>query len=390
MEKKRYALFVLLLFLVTGNGWGREVCDTLTRVGLGLKGEIGFGNAYVQFSGKVFHSSATYNGFAAPGGASRSIQLSKTKQAGIFTAASGGKLKSVSITTIPTSISKVSINVYASNTPYSSLSDELYDPKGKKCGKLLGTASFSSDHLTSTISANGDYTYLGIRPADDSNANYLEKIVVVWEVDDPLELAVSTAGYATLYNGQSALQVPAGATAYTFKVSHGELVVSKTYEAGTVLPAGEAVVVKANPGKYFFETAETVEEKDADNVLFGTDQDEVLPADAGARYYMLSLNSDKTSESVGFYWGADDGGAFTNTAHHAYLKLGKAQTAKAAYVLNHVVTSLAGPMVNAGGMESSSTATFNAKAFRYNLHGVRVGSSYRGIVVQNGRKFIVR
>ena len=64
-------------------------------------------------------------------------------------------------------------------------------------------------------------------------------------------VSVSSVGYATLYYEDRALKVPNGVTAmtYAYNESARSLVVSKTYEAGSVIPAGVAVVLKAQPGE---------------------------------------------------------------------------------------------------------------------------------------------
>jgi hypothetical protein len=52
------------------------------------------------------------------------------------------------------------------------------------------------------------------------------------------------------------------------------------------------------------------------NCLKGTQTEQMITAEAGYVYYQFA-NDD--TDGLGWYWGADNGGAFTNGAHKAYL-----------------------------------------------------------------------
>ena len=143
-----------------------------------------------------------------------------------------------------------------------------------------------------------------------------------------VELAVGATGYATLYYSNFDLVVPENTEAYTFGSVDGALVESETYAEGTVIPAGEAVVVyTANdvPCTLNFKKGIATFACDASSQLAGTDEETAITPDADYYFYGLSLNSSNDLNSVGFYWMTADGAAFTNGAHKAYLKILKSE-----------------------------------------------------------------
>lgn len=186
---------------------------------------------------------------------------------------------------------------------------------------------------------------------------------------------IGSTCYSTLYYSDHALTVPEKVMAMTYKVNNEKLVVSKEYKAGEIIPAGEAVVLKAEgSGKYVFsESADTDVARDDNNMLRGSDVEEETTG--GSVYYKLSLNSNNDPESIGFYWGAENGAAFTNGAHKAYLALANALSKS--YVLGNATS----------GLTTVETDNVGHDAV-FNLSGLRVGSEYKGIVVENGKKII--
>ena len=149
-------------------GGSAEVTDVLTWEGLGLPEK---GTNYADFSDKTFTSSAVYAGQAASGGG-KYIQLrTKNSNSGIITTTSGGKLKSVTIS-FNSGTTDRSIDIYGSNTAYTSAAD-LY---GDNAGTKLGTIAANDNSKTLTV--DGDYTFVGLRSTKD--AIYVDNISIVW------------------------------------------------------------------------------------------------------------------------------------------------------------------------------------------------------------------
>lgn len=191
-------------------------------------------------------------------------------------------------------------------------------------------------------------------------------------------LAVSAEGYGTLYDGTNNLSVPAGATAYTYTVANNQLRISKTYEEGSVIPKGTGVVIKAAEGNCDLPVSAEPGEADKANMLKGTDTEATTTGDG--LFYMLSLNASGDPGSIGFYWGAENGAAFTCAAHKAYLVAPATATAAKGWSLESATT----------GISHLTTGATNKADHIYNLSGQRVDSNYRGIVIRGGKKYVNR
>ena len=202
------------------------------------------------------------------------------------------------------------------------------------------------------------------------------------EILTEVPVSVSSVGYATLYYEDRALKVPDGVTAmtYAYNESAQSLVVSKTYEAGSVIPAGVAVVLKAQPGEYTFTVSDEVGEKPTSTNLYGYNVPSTTSVDGMSKYYMLSLNAQNDPNSVGFYWGDENGTAFNSEAHKAFLALPESATAKS-FTFADI----------ADGIASVSTCSDDSDSPVYSLTGIRMsGKLPAGIYVRGGKKFIVR
>lgn len=270
---------------------------------------------------------------------------------------------------------------------------------GDVCGwKEVAGVSYENgdgDYKAIPMGSNGQTSTdpdVRVYPIDDASsitftsAGQLFFVLAIDVADAPAKsdvtLSIDKDGYATMYYSDRALTVPANATANTYKITKNEngdgdvLSVSETYDAGSVIPAGTAVLVKAAEGEYTFTVAATEGEADADNVLKGTD--EAAQTEGGTVYYMFSDGS----KGLGFYWGAANGAAFQNGAHKAYIAYTPATTAGAK-------SFLAIDNGSTTGINAISAAENSEKnAALYNLSGQRVDKNYKGIVVKNGRKFI--
>ena len=200
----------------------------------------------------------------------------------------------------------------------------------------------------------------------------------------PVQLAVGATGYATLYYSNFDLVVPENAEAYTFRSEEGALMESKTYAAGEVIPAGEAVVVHTLNGlssTLNFKKGIATVDCDASSQLAGTDEETKIASDADYYFYGLSLNSNSDINSVGFYWMVDGGAAFTNGAHKAYLKIPTSEFEGAQPVRGF---AFKGTTTGVESVESSN----NAPQAIYDLTGRRVSKAEKGIYIINGKKVI--
>ena len=212
--------------------------------------------------------------------------------------------------------------------------------------------------------------------ADKNGVIQVSKIVYYAPASAEIKVNIGATGYATLYYSDRALVVPENVYAYTYKVTNGKLDESYLYNAGETIPAATGVVLKAAPGEYTFAASQKAGDVDTDNLLKGSD--EATLTTGGAVYYKLSLNKAGDANSVGFYYGATDGAAFTNGAHKAYLALPAASGVRA-FLFNGNTTT---------GIQNATSN--NAATQVYDLQGRRVQSAQKGLYIINGKKVLVK
>ena len=163
-------------------------------------------------------------------------------------------------------------------------------------------------------------------------------------------------------------------TAYTCKTNDGKKTID-TRSYTSVIPAGSAVVIKANPGTYTFQFATTGGTPAADNMLYGSDKlaAPVAPGDGEYRFYKLADGD----AGLGFYKVEDN---FKNGAHKAYLAV-PASSAAAFY-------SFELP----DGIEDITVNPVLEGATVYTLSGVRMNTNKlpAGIYIVNGKKVVIR
>ena len=242
--------------------------------------------------------------------------------------------------------------------------------KGTKTVKLnnLTDGSWSGEQREIEFSASATQNITTIEVAYKKNA----------VAPTSVSVTIGETGYATLYYSKLALTVPADVKGYTCSLTGGSFKMEEVFTKGKIIPAGTGVLLNGNPGTYTFNVSSEAGTPVDDNWLKGSDE-EAMTKD-GERYYMLSLDANSTAGSVGFYWGAPNGGAFTNGAHKAYLcvKPGVAG-AKTCYRFDGQTTAI-------DGTRADKPTTADGAV--YNLAGQRVDRSYKGVVIKNGKKYI--
>lgn len=202
-------------------------------------------------------------------------------------------------------------------------------------------------------------------------------LVLFQEVLEPVTVSISSVGYATLYYGDRALTVPEGVVAKTYAVENGQLVNTKEYVAGDVIPQATAVVLKGKEGTYTFELATSEGTAPEKSDLYGYDTEQNTSVTNAKYYYKLSL--DDEGANVGFYWDQDNGAAFTSGAHKAFLAVKEAIASKA-FSFDKEVTAV------------KSVGPNPARDAVYSLAGLRMlpGHLPAGIYIKNGKKIIVK
>lgn len=194
-------------------------------------------------------------------------------------------------------------------------------------------------------------------------------------------ITIGSTGYATLYYSGRAIKIPTGLTAYTMKVENGKIVKSRAYSEGETLQKATAVILRGKPGKYNLDTSTEEGTTDNNNQLKGSDTKANTTGNDGDYFFYMLANKD--GEGVGFYWGAENGAAFLNGEHKAYLAIPKIDTygsaAKPCYVFAEDAATAIG-----------KTSDNETKPASYTLDGRLCPRGAKGIVISNGRKTIRR
>lgn len=268
-------------------------------------------------------------------------------------------------------------------TNYIDLTSYVQSATSAKVNLLLSAAETNTNQKCFFSKESTGFTYDATdnKPSFSATADeVVPQLVIVYKKKAGYDIEIGTAGYATAYYGDEALTVPTGVTASTYAVVNNVLTATKTYAAGEVIPKATGVVLKGDAATYRFAVSSEAGEAPESNQLYGSDEDATTNVDGATKYYMLSLDS--KNENPGFYWGADNGAAFTNAAHKAYLALGTTASVKAFLFDGSTVT----------GISTISTKTNDVNAPVYTLSGVRMSSSKlpAGVYIKSGKKFIVK
>lgn len=198
-------------------------------------------------------------------------------------------------------------------------------------------------------------------------------------VAEPLKgkFGITDAQYATYYHdfGYIMPEGVKGGVVTDAKVE-GTLVVDYKYGSGSVVPAKSALLL--NGAKNDYEVALKLEETSEDvNLLKGTSDESLTTSDEdGAKFYKFANDKDK---GIGFYWGADNGAAFTNSANKAYLAVAGGASAAKGFALGGVDTGI---------KEVTEVGKMVGKI--YNLQGMQQKGLQKGICIVNGKKFVVK
>lgn len=198
---------------------------------------------------------------------------------------------------------------------------------------------------------------------------------------------ITEAGYGTYYSSK-AYTMPKGVKGYTITGNEGtSLVMKEAYAAGDVVPAKTALVVEGAANKYYTLVAASTDLTPDNNKLHGSDEAETTYVDGtDVKYYKLSYNNE--GNNLGFYWGSENGAAFTNGAHKAYLALNSETLLSQSRGfsledLAHGVTT---------GINTTVKSATQSN-FIYDLNGRCINSlngAAKGVYIMNGQKVLVK
>ena len=198
-----------------------------------------------------------------------------------------------------------------------------------------------------------------------------------------MSVPISSAGYATFYDSQSAFTLPDGLTALVVsRVSNGKL----SYQSLTsnIVPQDVAVMLTADKKQaatYILTRTEHDATYSGPNLLHGSDEATTTTGDG--LHYKLTYgpSSDSSLKYVfGWYWGAQDGAPFQIEGHKAWLVLPQQNGTRAAGF------SVDGYSL---GIETLDDVSISPSDDCYDLQGRRVTQPIRkGLYIRNGKKVV--
>lgn len=225
-----------------------------------------------------------------------------------------------------------------------------------------------------------------------------------------LEIATEE-GYGTCYNEVSYV-MPVGVTGYAVTEADagaGDLSLEAIWSEGETVPAGTALLVKGRMGSYplyaprdgedasFFVSSLSADALGR-NLLQGTASDgpTTAPAWSGEaewrfyKLYYLTPADGVGERQLGFFWGAEDGGAFTNKGGRAYLSLPYRTGVE---IRGFTLPSEGGTVTGIPVVQTSSVNAPSGKIYTLRGTVLRAGTLAglpAGVYIMNGRKVIVK
>lgn len=252
-------------------------------------------------------------------------------------------------------------------------------------GKSLTLTFVHKATLQSHITRLDDIKVTGVKAA--AGPTYTAQTLTFIAQDDESYYATFSSDKVTFF---PIVQV----IPYAITVANGKITEKSNMFESKVASTGSETIsgyyIPANTGIMLYSTASnvnyyTVENYTVDDLAEGANM--LMPSVAGGKftaetgkvYYKLAYGDWTNKTQLGFYWGADNGGAFYVKAGTAYLAVPEANTASAkGFAFNGEAT----------GIEGVNANVENAKAI-YNLNGQRVASMAKpGLYIVNGKKVV--
>jgi len=184
-----------------------------------------------------------------------------------------------------------------------------------------------------------------------------------------VDATISSAGWATYVSKKAIDFTCSPVKAFTAKYDTKANTITLTKLEPEQIPANTPVVLKGNAGSYIFQQISSAKAVSNNDLKFKA-EDFVVPEDK--TYYGLA----QKGEGCGFY-PVEKGE--TVPAYKCYLLLSNPSAAKSFYPFNI-----------ATGIQSAVWRPIQQRGVRYNLAGQRVGDSYKGVVIENGKKIVVK
>ena len=244
--------------------------------------------------------------------------------------------------------------------------------------------SNNGEQLAAAQTAHGTLQYNVAAPRFTTYAKKVGQYATIVDKSNVYEGAVvalsGTDGthYFTTFSSDKAVEF-VDATVYTVGVNENKLSLNEV--KGNQVPANTGVLVQSNKTDAMYVYIESAPAIEGNLLRASVTEQTTTGADDTKeyKYYMLSYNKD--NENLGFYWGENDGAAFTSKAGRAYLAVEKTNEVAAVkgFSLSDMETGI-----------SQVCGSAANKGVIYDLQGRRVERAVRGLYIMNGRKVMVK
>lgn len=225
--------------------------------------------------------------------------------------------------------------------------------------------------------------YLKVYALDVNGEGVYSELITITQAAATFTVTINSActdgtSYFGTYYTDVAYEMPEGVVGQTVTVANDVLTVTDAYTAGTIVPANTALLLKAETaGEKVVNLATGGTAPTGGNMLKGTLTANEQTVGENCLFYRLTMHDGKT---IGFWWGAEDGAAFTPGANKAYLAVpSTAVNARMGFTFGGDAT----------GIEAVSSKTAGNNLY-FDLQGRRVMVPAKGLYIVNGKKVNIK
>ena len=226
---------------------------------------------------------------------------------------------------------------------------------------------------------------------------YWENFITMKEneyVLDDVMVELSSSGFATFYNSTSAYLIPNNLYAKVITSESSNGLIYKELN-GEVIPKGVPVILVSKDGRggqYILKSTADNTSYTEDNLLRGSHVQTItscvngvsIDGDPNYVYYKLAYGKSNGSNAntIGWYWGAENGAAFQIQGGKAWLALPRtSQNTRSSMLPLNETTSIDNINCNIKNIENEAI---------YNIYGSKVNANYKGVIIKGGKKILMK